>query len=108
MCQILVNFNIIGADLTSDHFRQIRFQYQKILFTMFSHNRPTQHPQLTYQRMSSNKSDKSFSENFNEANTSQKRELIFSRYNSDFEELEKIASGGFGSVFKVNTATPNY
>ena len=103
MCQILVKFNIIGADLTSDLFRQIRFQYQKILFTMFNQNRPTQYPQLTYQRLPSNQSfsEQSFSEGFNQANTSQKRGLIFSRYNSDFIQLEKIASGGFGSVFKA-------
>ena len=31
-----------------------------------------------------------------------KRQYMFSRYLSDFIEIEKLASGGFGSVFKVS------
>jgi hypothetical protein len=31
------------------------------------------------------------------------KNLIFSRYSSDFLEIEKLGQGGFGEVYKVNT-----
>jgi len=46
ICDKLVTFNVIGPHLISDHFRPIRFQYQKLLYTIFNQN-TSLYPELT-------------------------------------------------------------
>jgi len=104
ICQKLIKFDIIGADLTSDLFKQIRWQYQKLLYHIFNQERTVRHPQITYIKPASSTASALEDVAFSGKLAQQARgELIFSRYASDFIELEKIASGGFGSVFKVSS-----
>jgi hypothetical protein len=67
-------------------------------------------PQITYinDQKSTKTSDNStfaqnnISNNNNDNVTSLvKNQFMFSRYQTDFIEIEKLASGGFGSVYKV-------
>jgi len=72
-------------------------------------------PQITYandkQRMHRSHSNGDFSSSPNSkmalVNRDKKlanyKNLIFSRYSSDFLEIEKLGQGGFGEVYKVNT-----
>ena len=102
-----MKFDIIGGELTSDLFKQIRFQYQKLIFAIFNQSRNTIFPQLTYDFKGSfpeSENSKNKYLNYSNGNIdfSDKRVFDrFSRYNSDFTELEKIASGGFGSVYRA-------
>jgi len=99
ICQKLVKFDIIGVDLTSDLFKQIRWQYQKLLYHIFNQQNTIRYPQITYSKPIKISPTDLVSPDVLTQKT--RGELIFSRYASDFIELEKIASGGFGSVFKV-------
>ncbi len=78
-------------------------------------------PQITYKPLSRNNNDKlhrshsvdaatvptagskcdtrASDVNFNEYNTN---DFLYSRYASEFTEIERLATGGFGSVYKVS------
>ena len=70
-------------------------------------------PQITYandKRMHRSHSNEDFSSSPNskmalvnrDKKLSNYKNLIFSRYSSDFLEIEKLGQGGFGEVYKVN------
>jgi hypothetical protein len=152
ICTILIKYNMISESVTTDAFRPIRFQYQKIVHALFNQYRLL--PQLKYHaggngglaaahmsgvKIHRSRSSDSLRENecaaaaANDRNDADMRmmsgadwksghhlndetsaafkygqqngiksDILFSnRYQSDFNEIGEIASGGFGSVFKV-------
>lgn len=98
ICDKLVNFNVIGPNLISDNFRPIRFQYQKLLYAIFNQT-STIYPQLSIKNEPENSN--SGSKLIRQSSANENENSIFSRYASDFIELGKLASGGFGSVYKA-------
>ncbi len=72
------------------------------LFNQYKHI-PAQITYPTTTKSSSNNS--SFSHHHNNQDDTEKNlvknQYMFSRYHTDFIEIEKLASGGFGSVYKV-------
>ena len=116
----LIQYNIIGTKVASDLFKPIRFQYQKLLHAIFNQFQylPAQIVEKG-SRSSRNKLQRSVSNDTdsrhwdvmpveeNNSDSLLKRQYMFSRYLSDFIEIEKLASGGFGSVFKVSLVKEN-
>ena len=103
----------------SEEFRPVRFQYQRILYALFNQYRRLP-PQLAYHSPAANGQfpgasaiDAAADSNHGALVPRRRRsgdtispggdrKFVFSRYESDFIEIEKLASGGFGSVYKVN------
>ena len=111
ICQKLIKYNVIGPNLASDAFKPIRYQYQMLLHALFNQYRHLP-AQITYTNDPTNSIKSSdnlssaqsniISNNNNDNVTSLvKNQFMFSRYHTDFIEIEKLASGGFGSVYKV-------
>ncbi len=96
----LVTYDIIKSNLSTEILKPIRAEYLKLLHVIFN-QQVYLPPQIAYT------SDSSALANRHKYLTNQSprngtRQILYSRYYSDFEEIEKLASGGFGSVYKVN------
>lgn len=108
----LIAYNIIPAAFTLPLFKQIRLQYNKLIYQIFTQYKRLP-PQITYDV--ANKNEKFTRSRSVDASTSLSdfelnrlrnlvdvnKEFLFSRYTSEFTEIERLASGGFGSVYKV-------
>jgi hypothetical protein len=84
---------VISPDSASDSFRSIRYQYQMLLHALLNQYNSNMPPQIAYD-ISTNSPELNFSK-------FAKNQLTLSRYQTDFVEIEKLASGGFGFVYKV-------
>ncbi len=100
---------MIPAPFFHNIFKAVRVQYNLLIRQIFEQT--TLPPQITYP-LHSNKYQRSqsydVSMNFesskhasNSTGSTSNNELLYSRYATDFEEIECLATGGFGSVFKV-------